>query len=213
MEIHAYDEMYVPLAQRILGDAIDYAVYSCEMDADAFLEMFIASGYAYQFENGNPSYVAGINGCELVKKVIFKSGLEVPDIPDEMYLDKSPEYWAGWALAYYQWHTAKTFNTIHHAVSVQELLYLYITLHEADIMKFIDVMDDRLKKFYTETNLKRIRTFAGLTQRELAIRSGVPLRQIQLFEQRRRDINKTQAINLFRLGKVLGCRSDELLEI
>ena len=71
MEIRAYDEEYLRWAMRILGDAVDYAVYSCEMDADRFFGMFLVSGIAKQFENGNPTYVAGMTGCELVKKVIW----------------------------------------------------------------------------------------------------------------------------------------------
>ena len=213
MEIHAYDEEYLRLAMRILGDAIDYVVYSCEMDADQFFGMFLVSGIAEQFGNGNPTYVAGMTGCELVKKVILKSGMEVPDIPDVMYVDKSPEYWAGWAIAYYQWYTGRTFARIHQAVSMQEILHMYPTIHEADLMKFVEIMNEKLQQYYVETNLKRIRMLSGFTQNELAERSGVPLQQIRLFEERQKDINMTQAIDLFKLGRVLGCRSEELLEI
>lgn len=213
MEMYAYYEDYVMSAQRILGDMLDYAVNTCEIEADDFFQMFLTSGLAEQFENGNPAYVAGITGCELFKKVIRKSGLTVPDIPDEMYMDKSPEYWAGWALAYYQWYTGKMFRRIHKAVSIEEVLFMYPTLHEADIMKFVTIMEEKYRKFYLETNLKRIRKNAGLSQNELACLSGLPVRQIQLFEQRQRDINKTQALNLWKLGKVLGCRSEDLLEI
>lgn len=213
MEIHAYDEDYIISAQRILGDMLDFAVNSCELDADNFFKMFLASGAAEQFANGNPTYVAGMTGCELVRKVFIQSGLSEPSVPDEMYLDKSPEYWAGWALAYYQWYTAKTFFKIYHAVSIQEILSLYPVYHEMDISKFIEVMNQKLQQFYVDTNLKRIRQFAGLSQSDLAKKSGISLNQIQLFEQRQQDINRTQAINLFKISKALGCRCEDLLEI
>jgi len=32
--MHAYNEDYVPLAQRILGDMFDFAVNSCDLDLD-----------------------------------------------------------------------------------------------------------------------------------------------------------------------------------
>ena len=213
MEMRAYSIDYVESAQRIMGDMLDYAVNSYDMDADTYFDMFLVSNAAEQFERGNPRYVAGMTGCELVKEVIRKSGLTFPDLPDEMYLDKSPEYWAGWALAYYQWYTGKTFSKIHKAVSIEDMLSMYPTLHEADIMKFVEIMDAKIKTFYIDTNLKRLRTIAGLSQSELAEMSGVPLRQIQLFEQRQRDINKTQAINLFRISRALGCCSEDLLEL
>ena len=102
------------------------------------------------------------------------------ELEDEMYLDKSPEYWAGWALAYYQWYTGRTFIKIYKVVSVQELLNMYDVYHEMDIQKFVDEINERWEAFYTETNLKRIRLISGLSQRELAELSNVPLRQIQL---------------------------------
>lgn len=135
------------------------------------------------------------------------------ELEDEMYLDKSPEYWAGWALAYYQWYTGRTFIKIYKVVSVQELLNMYDVYHEMDIQKFVDEINERWEAFYTETNLKRIRLISGLSQRELAELSNVPLRQIQLFEQRQRDINHTRAIDVLKFAKILGCKSEELLEI
>lgn len=53
---------------------------------------------------------------------------------------------------------------------------------------------------------------SGLSQRELAELSGVSFRQIQLFEQKQRDINKTQVANVVRLAGVLGCRIEDLIE-
>lgn len=213
MMIRAYSEDYLRYSQRILGDMLDFAVNTYELDENEFWEMFLVTGVAEQFQAGNPSYVSGKTGCELVKEVIRKSGRNLPDLPDEMYLDKSPEYWAGWALAYYQWYTGKTFMRIYRAVSMKEILQMYSVFHEMDIMQFVDTMNKKIKNFYIDTNLKRIRVQARLSQRELADTAGISLRQIQLFEQRQRNINHTQAINLWKLARVLGCKSEDLLEI
>ncbi len=213
MVIHAYSEDCLYTAQRIMGDMFDYAFDSYDMDLDVFFQMFLVSDVAFQFQTGNPSYVAGKTGCELVKEVIRKSGLTLPDLPEEMYLDKSPEYWAGWALAFYQWYTGRTFRRIYGAVSIADILKMYPAYHEMDIMQFVSAMDERLAAFYTETNLKRLRTYAGLSQSELAGLSKVPLRQIQLFEQRQRDINHTKAVTVLMLARALGCRCEDLMEI
>ena len=61
--------------------------------------------------------------------------------------------------------------------------------------------------------LKRLRKLAGLSQRELSNLSGVSLRQIQLFEQRQRDINHTKAIDVVKFARVLGCKTEGLLQI
>ena len=36
----------------------------------------------------------------------------VEDQDDIMFLDKSPEYWAGWSLAFYQWFSGRDFMSI-----------------------------------------------------------------------------------------------------
>lgn len=63
-----------------------------------------------------------------------------------------------------------------------------------------------------ETNLKRIRATKGYSQKQLAELSGVSLRSIQMYEQRRKDINKAQSDSLHRLAKALGCTMEDLLE-
>ena len=63
-----------------------------------------------------------------------------------------------------------------------------------------------------ETNLKRIRTTKGYSQKKLAEQSGVSLRSIQMYEQRRKDINKAQSNSLFRLAKALYCTMEDLME-
>lgn len=63
-----------------------------------------------------------------------------------------------------------------------------------------------------ETNLKRIRTAKGYSQKQLAELSNVSLRSIQMYEQRQKDINKAKSDSLFRLAKTLDCTMEDLLE-
>ena len=82
MMIRAYSEDYLWYAQRILGDMLDFAVNTYELDENEFWEMFLVSDASEQFQIGNPSYVSGKTGCELVKEVIRTSGRKLPDFPD-----------------------------------------------------------------------------------------------------------------------------------
>ena len=207
----AYDEDYVRLAQRIMGDMLDYAVNTLEYELGFFYQMFLVSGIARQFEIGNPTYVAGKNGCEVAKEVISLSGLKEPEEEDLMYLDKSPEYWTGWALAYYQWKTGRSFREIDHVVRVDKICGMYGTFHEADIEKFVLVIEEKIKEQET-SRLRRLRSYAKLSQRQLAEKADVPIRQIQLFEQGERDINKTQGMTLVKLSRVLKCQPEKLLQ-
>lgn len=59
MEMRAYLSDYVPYAQRILGDMLDFAVNTCDMDIDEYFELFTVSSVSTQFQNGNPTYIAG----------------------------------------------------------------------------------------------------------------------------------------------------------
>ena len=212
MEIRAYDESYLSEAQNILGHAVDFAVMTLGLSADAFGDAFAVSDVSKQFANGNPSYVAGINGCELARKVLSETNISFQDTEDIMYLDKSPEYWAGWALAYYQWYSGRSFMEILTAVPMEAIIDLYNPYHEMDIRQFADLMDQKLRMASPQTRLKKRREICGLSQSELANEAGVPLRQIQLFEQRQRDINKTAASTLLRMSKSLRCKMEDLLE-
>ena len=62
------------------------------------------------------------------------------------------------------------------------------------------------------TRLKRQRELCSLTQEELAERSGISLRSIQMYEQRQKNINKAKAEYLVMVAKVLCCTVDDLIE-
>lgn len=208
----AYDELYLPLAQRILGDMYDYAVCTLGYTLLEFQKMFLVSGIAKQFEIGNPMYVAGKNGCEVSREVIELCTGESIEKEDLMFIDKSPEYWIGWSLAYYQWLRNISFREIEEVLPAAEMYGMYSTLHEADVTTFVTILDERFKNKSRESQLKRLRTYAGLSQKALSEKSGVPLRQIQLFEQGQRDITKTQAQTLKQLACALKCEMSNLLE-
>ena len=148
MLMRAYREDYLERAQQVLGDMMDFAVNTCDMDPDEYFVKFLVTGIAEQFEKGNPRYLSGMTGCELVREVMEKSGLSLGVVEDEMYIDKSPEYWCGWALCYYQWFTGHSFSKIHRAVSMDKILRMYSTLHEADITQFVSVMAEKMKLFW-----------------------------------------------------------------
>jgi DNA-binding Xre family transcriptional regulator len=209
--IYAYDEVYVSLAQRVMGDMLDFAVNTLKVKLAEFYKMFLVSGMAHQFEIGNPTYVAGKNGCEVARLVMEECGCVCPAAEDVMYVDKSEEYWIGWALAYYQWQSNRTFLEIEHCVPVESMYGMYATLHEADISLYVDIMNEKCQKYMEQSRLRRLRTYANLSQSQLANASGVALRQIQLFEQGQRDIHKTQGETLMQLSKALNCKIEDLL--
>lgn len=208
----AYQEIYLSKAQAVLGDAFDYAVNTCFICGDDFVKLFIASSVCKRMENGEPAYLAGKSGIEIVREIIAETkGKELLTEPTA-HFGRSKEYWIGWAVAYYQWYSGREYHDIFKVISFEDLQKMYDTLHEADITKFIDIVDSKIKEYFPETNLKRIRTTYGFTQAELAKRSGVSLRSIQMYEQRNKNINKASADTLYHLAKVLGCTMENLIE-
>ena len=210
--IHAYDKKYLDDAMQNLGEAFDYASNDCGVELDVFLDLFIAGGIAEQFGSGAPKYVAGMSGIELVLEVIRRAGWERKLPEAEVTYDRSAEYWCGWILAYYQWHTGRSYKNIRQHISMGEILKLYPTLHEAAEEKFIDTVNKMIQRKNPPTQLQLLRKAVGYSQKELAEKSGVALRMIQQYEQRAKNINKATGVNLVALAQTLGCRVEDLLE-
>ena len=210
--IRTYPETYLSSAQSAVGDAFDYAIDTCHIPGTDFVRMFAVSSVAKRMENGEPALLAGRSGIEIALDVVHETtGRELGIEPGERF-GRSREYWIGWATCYYQWYSTRSYSEIFKALSYEDLEFMYPTLHEADITKFVDIADEKIRAHFKDTNLKRFRTSYGCTQAELAKRSGVTLRSIQMYEQRNKDINKASADALYRLSRVLGCNMECLLE-
>ncbi len=209
---YAYGEHYLDDAMQNLGEALDYAVNACGISADIFMTMFISSGYAEQFASGVAKVVSGLSGSELVLSVLEASGKQIEAPLSQIEYDCSVEYWCGYILAYYQWHSSLSFKEILKYISMSELSRMYSALHEASEEKAIDTFDSIIQRKAKATKLATFRKTSGLSQKELAERSGVSLRLIQQYEQRVRDINKAATDSVASLARVLGCKIDDLIE-
>ena len=210
--IHAYDKVYLDKARTALGRMLDFAVYDLKYDIEDFFALFITSGIAARFEKGDYSVIVGMSGVELAYKVLELTKGEEARIKPQYSADRSEDYWASWALAYYQWDTALSFEEIVRAVPMKRIVQMYSPYHEMDIRQFCDKMNERYRATQPETNLKALRQRAELCQRELAEQSGVPLRTIQQYEQRQKSINKAQAEYLLMLARTLCCDIEDLIE-
>lgn len=211
--MNAYDKNYLEKAQTALGRMLDFAVYDLKLELKDFFDRFIISGIANDFENGDSKTIAGKSGVELAYEVMEKTGENMRDIKPRYTANRSEEYWTGWALAYYQWKTAISFSKIIEYVPINEIKTLYSPYHEMDIRHFVDKMNELYVNAKPETNLKIYRKRAGISQKELAEQADVPVRMIQHYEQRQKNINKAQAEYLARLSRVLKCNTEELLEL
>lgn len=201
--IRAYNEIYLDDAMQTLAEMFSYVPNAKQ--ADELFQHFIMSGVAYQFGRGNPRYI------NMPPQVIFDevAGNKMRRIQPYSY-GRSPEYWCGFVLAYYQWYMGLSFEQIGRRLPPSRIIAMYNPLHEASMEKFIEVANSIV--FQKETNLARYRKTANLSQQELAKYSQVSLRAIQSYEQRQLDINMAPAVKLLKLSRVLGCYIENLLE-
>lgn len=208
----AYDELYLGKARMTLAWMFDYAVNGCRIEIEDFYRMFLMSSYARRFETGNCSVVAGLSGVELAQRVIWEHD-EQRELPKPIFsLDRSPEYWLGFYLSYYQWYNNLKFEQITSKVTIRDILLMYRKYHEMDVMHFVVALDE-MRQERQVARLQEYRKRICLSQRELAEKADVPLRTIQQYEQKQKNINHARVDYVIRLAQALYCRPDDLMEL
>ena len=238
--MHAYDKVCLYRASDTLGCMLDYSVYSRHYDISTMIDLFIASGTAALFECGDIRTIAGMSGVELSYEVLEKSGIIFERTQPRYTKALSPEYWCGFTLANIQWETCLSFDKIISIFPPSSFISDFVgsRLSFLDSLPF-DISDeersakarafgkqfaaDAVSAFISkdsvsnkskaseETPLKKMRNKNGLSQSDLAKASGVPVRTIQQYEQRRKDLSKARAEYLVALARVLGCDPSSLI--
>ncbi len=210
--MNAYDYDLMPRAQVVLGSMFDTAMNFYGIKLDVFYHMFLNSVISTKFAAGNPSVIEGRSGRELVYALLEDCGYEDLKKPDFYPMGRSQSYWLGWAMAYYQWYKGIAFSQFTENISIDTYWNMYDKYHEMDIVQYVDGVDEIRRNAQTESRLKRLRTYAMLSQKQLADKSGVPLRTIQQYEQKAKDINKANVDYIIRLSRALNCGVEMLLE-
>ena len=202
--IHAYNEIYLNSVMKNLAALFDLAINAEGFDKDEFAKKFAQSDIASGIENGVPDMLAGKSATEFLIELIGKD-LEYTSVPT----DRTPEYWAGWVLAYAQWYLNKSFSEILSVMPFSQLVNMYHPYHEADEMKTIEVIQGL---FPNTSALKLLRQKRNLTQEQLATLSGVNLRSIRSYEQGTNELAKAQGETLLMLAKALNCSVEDLIK-
>lgn len=212
--MNAYNKLYLNDAMENLAVMLDFAVNGQGYNLVEFWEAFVYSFYGKGFGQGNPTFIAGMSGIELAIKVIKEVYDEMVTFSQDKYVVDygSREYWVGWIMAYYQWYRGESFRAINaQGLNIQKVVDAYI-LHEADITKFTQWADSMCRVEDNKANqLRRLRRYWELSQKELSERSGVSLRMIQLYEQGQNDIRKAQVGQVKALATALGTTVEELI--
>ena len=234
---HAYDKICLDRAADTLGRMLDYSVYTLHFDIGTMIDLFIASGIASLFGCGDIRTTAGMSGIELSYEVLEKSGIAFERAQPRYTKSLSPEYWCGHTLAHIQWETGLPFYQIMKMFSPSDFISAYgkkrlsfldslpLSISEEErsakarafgmqfsaeaVSEFISAAGTGEKS--EETPLKKMRIKNGLSQNGLAKASGVPLRTIQQYEQRQKDLAKARSGYLIALSRALGCDPSRLI--
>lgn len=212
--MRAYSDLFLEDAMTNLADLFDYSANDIGMPLDELYDRFISSGIAHEYGKGNPCYVSGHSGSELMGIILHATGAELDYIPHRYTDSLSPEYWTGWIMAYFQWYTGKSFKYLRdNGLTTSVVLGMYNPLHEADMSKFVEIASQHIERFRASrpAPIKILRKRLGLSQEECAKRSGVSLRMIRAYEQKQQDISKAEAQAVFNLSQVLMCPIEALL--
>lgn len=124
--------------------------------------------YVKKIENRDPSTILDKSGLDLLQDIFLQATGNNLTIQDIDCFSRSQQYWIGYSIAYYQWYSNRSFLQIFEVITYKELAHMYSTLHEADISKFVDIVDSKIKEYYSDTNLKHIRTNFGICQSEIS---------------------------------------------
>ena len=236
---HAYDEILLERASGSLGRMLDFAVHSLRQDATVMMELFVSCGLASLFEQGDIRVIAGMSGIELAYETLERSGLAYERAMPRHTASLSPEYWCGYALARAQWESDLPFGRIMRSYSMAGFISAYNRdrfeyLDGLPLDIGAKERTEKIREFgrnyamvaaseiisaagstaagIADTALKIMRMRNGFSQSQLAKASGVPLRTIQQYEQRQKDINRARAEYLIALSAALGCSPASLLE-
>ena len=210
--MNAYDGTLLNKARISLANMFDYAVNDCMYKLEVFYTLFLSSVISKRFEHGDSKTIAGMSGIELAREIISTNepGASFPEPSGR--ISRSPEYWLGWGLAYYQWEKNVSFKKITECIGIECILLMYRKFHELDISHFVIELDNMRLDEKNLSMLKRVRSYAGISQSELSSITGIPVRTIQQYEQKQKNINNAKVDYILRISRALHCEPEDILE-
>lgn len=136
----AYPKAYLDDAMDQVAEMFDLAVYKCRLDLGDFVDRYFLPIAAPKIQEADPFFVSGKSPIENIEEMVGHA-IDYQFTPFE----KSPEYWAGWTLAYVQWKLNLPFKTLLKAIPVKEFVELYWPLHEEDLSFAVNAFQKRIE--------------------------------------------------------------------
>ena len=140
---YAYDASYLSDVQKNLGFFFQFLLCNVKLSPEETQRVFLESEIPSQIEIGNPDFLCGKSGFELSLIALPQKDLSrlIAEAVREPFYPQA-EYWAGYVLAYCQWKNSIPFARILKAFSLSRILDSYGLLHEADISKMEQIIQE-----------------------------------------------------------------------
>ena len=204
--MNAYNRIYLEDAVHNFGVMVDCAVNTTGCPAEQFWDRFLASSIAGRFSRGAVDIVVGHSGVELALMVFNETGRKISNCDPAISIS-SEEYWAGMTLARYQWSTGLSFKELNaRGLGLPQTIAMFNPFHEADYTTFEQTADNIIGGGATDNSwLKKMRKLNGITQEQLSVKAGVPVRLIRAYEQGKISLLKAEYGTVMRLKTALNC--------
>ena len=99
--MRAYFEPYLKDVMRNLGVMSHFCINEYGLSPEKFSALFANSHVAEQISKGNPRFLTGVSGKEMADMLMASSVDIKSKINSSSTYQVTPEYWAGWVMAYY----------------------------------------------------------------------------------------------------------------
>ncbi len=137
----AYSELYVDDARLALGSMLESAVYLVGVELQFFWRLFLASHVSDDFGHGLSGTVSGKSGWELAAEILDDARVTFTREKPKGVIGRSREFWAGWALAQYQWRSGLPFVAIEKFAPLRDVVLMYSPYHEMEFDQFFDALE------------------------------------------------------------------------
>lgn len=141
---HKYPKQDMIFAQKVLGGMCEYGTQVMGYPLDLMWGMFVNSEFCELFENGfgKAIFTTGPGLAMNVENSI--RGRFIPKRQGKMPAaeNTTPNYWVGWAMAYYQWDYTRPFREIADRIHINEVYKMYEVYHCTGKVNFSDAMEE-----------------------------------------------------------------------
>lgn len=197
-------------AIELIAEMFEYAKCYLHIECDEFFDVLNKTHISDKLYNLDIIYIYGKSSIEIINDIYKANDMKIKTFDKNKFLKNDKHYWIGLVIASYCYGKKISFKEIGKRIKPSQLLKMYNTMHEAPHMKVIDEIDKILNR--QECILKHIRQSKNISQNELSILSGVSLRSIQMYEQKKKNISKASFEIVKRLANSLSIKMEELYE-